>query len=178
MEHAIKALSELRVHWAQSNYPNISEIAKKANVARGTAHRYLTGVTKGGNAETVRALAIAMDRPDIAESIPYPDISKIAHIEDYIAELDRQWNEKSQQQIADLTAKHKQELDELAHIHRLEREQWHTLCNAMHEESASLRASFDKAVSFRDAQLRRAHIEKWICFALFLSAVAALIVRR
>ena len=177
MEQTVKALADLRTHWAQLEYPNISEIAKKANVARGTAHRYLTGATKGGTVETVRALAIAMDRPDIAESIPYTGISNVSHTEDYIAELAQQWQEKTQQQLADVTARHKQELDALTRDHRIERDEWHVQRKAMHEESVNLRTAFEKAISFRDTQLRIARIEKWTLALLLLAAVVALIVR-
>lgn len=175
MEQTIKALAELRKHWSLQGHPNISDIARRANIARGTAHRYLTGETKGGTVETVRALANAMGRPDIADSIPYTTISSVSNTEDYIAEMVQQWQERSQQQMAELTAKHKQEMDDLIRDHRLEREDWHAQRKAMHEENANLRASFDKAVTFRDAQLKAHRTEKWICMALFVVAVALLI---
>ena len=177
MEQTIKALADLRAHWAKEDYPNISAIAKRANVARGTAHRYLTGATKGGTVETVRALAIAMDRPDIAESIPYTGISSVNHTEDYIAELAQQWQEKTQQQLDDAAARHKQEIDALIHEHHIEREEWHVQRKALHEERVSLRSAFEHAVSFRDAQLKAQRIEKCVLFGLLCASVVALIVR-
>ena len=166
MQNTVKPLADLRAHWKDEGCPSIAKIAKAANVPSATAHRYL-----GGAPETIRALAIAMDRRDIAESIPYTVIGGSSQANDYISELDLQRQERYNQQLAELTAKHKQEMDDLTRDHRAEREDWHTLRKALHEENVNLRTSFDKAVSFRDAQLRRAHIEKWICFALFLVSV-------
>ena len=111
MEQSIKALADLREHWAEQGHPNVSEIAKRANIARATAHRYLNGETKGGTVETVRALAIAMGRPDIADAIPYTSIAHAANKEDYIAELAKQWSEQTHQQIADISARHQEQLD-------------------------------------------------------------------
>ena len=175
LQNTIKPLADLRAHWKEEGCPSIAKIAKSANIPSATAHRYLTGATKGGAPETIRALAIAMDRRDIAESIPYTAIGGSSQANDYISELDLQRQERYNQQLAELTAKHKQEMDDLTRDHRAEREDWHTLRKALHEENVNLRTSFDKAVSFRDAQLRRAHIEKWICFALFLAAVVVLL---
>ena len=177
MQNTVKPLADLRQHWKDEGCPAIAKIAKAANVPSATAHRYLSGATKGGAAETIRALAIAMDRRDIAESIPYTGVDGSSHANDYIIELDLQRQERYNQQLAELTAKHKQELDDLIRDHRIEREEWHTQRKAMHDENTNLRSAFEKAVTFRDAQLKNARIEKWICFALFLVAVAALIAK-
>ena len=177
MEKTAPHLSALRERWAEMNYPNVSEIAKKANVARQTAHRYLTGATKGGTPEIVRALAIAMDRRDIADSIPYTGFSKIAHTDDYLAELAQQWEEKTLQLLSESDIRHKNELEEMTRTHHAEREDWNIQRKALHEEAANLRAAFDKAVSFRDAQLKHQQREKHILFVLFLAAVVLLVVK-
>lgn len=177
MEKTVKALSDLRAHWRSEGCPSIAKIAKQANIPSATANRYISGTTKGGTAETIRALAIAMDRRDIAESIPYTSISNSAHAEDYIAEMVQQWQEKTQQQIADTAARHKQELDDLMRDHRLEREEWHEQRKAVYEENANLRASFDRAVAFRDEQLRIQRIEKWVLFVLLLASVSMLVLK-
>lgn len=170
MEQTVKALADLRAHWETEGCPSTAKIGKAANVSPATAHRYLTGATKGGFPETIRALAIAMGRPDIAESLPYTSLNRMG---DMAIELNQQFNEK----IAELEARHKQEIDALLRDHRTEREEWHVQRKNMHEENANLRVSFDKAVSFRDAQLRRQYIEKTILFALFIASVVVLILK-
>ena len=170
MQNTIKPLADLREHWKSEGCPSIAKIAKAANVPNATANRYLTGITKGGEVETVRALAIAMGRPDIAESIPYTEVGGNKQTNDYIVELKRQWQEQLQQQLADVTAKHKQELEELTRDHRAEREDWHKQRNTMNEEIASLRSSFDSLTKIQ-------HREKWVAFALLIGAVAALLLK-
>ena len=168
MQKTVQPLAELRDHWKASGCPPIAKIAKKANVTSATANRYLSGITKGGTAETIRALAIAMDRPDIAESIPFTSIADSDHAEDYIVELLKQWDEAAQQRSADEAARHKMEMDALIRDHRIEREEWHTQRKVLHEENTNLRKSFDQRIKIQQR-------EKWIMFALFLAAVAALI---
>lgn len=170
MEQTVKALADLRAHWESEGTPSTAKIAKAANVSSATAHRYLTGATKGGFPETIRALAIAMGRPDIAESLPYTSLNRMG---DMAIELNQQFNEK----IAELEARHKQEIDALLRDHRTEREEWHVQRKVLHEENVSLRSSFDRAVAFRDAQLRRQYIEKTILFALFIASVVVLILK-
>lgn len=174
MEQTVKALADLRAHWEAEGCPSTAKIGKAANVSAPTAHRYLTGATKGGFPETIRALAIAMGRSDIAESIPFTSIGN-GRAGDFVAELGQQYQEKLQQQLAESDARHKQEMDALMRDHRAEREDWHTLRKALHEENVNLRASFDKAVSFRDTQLRHQKIEKCVLFALLIVTVAILI---
>lgn len=164
MQNTVKALSDLRAHWKSIGCPPIPQIAKKAGVPSATAYRYITGATKGGLAETIRALAIAMDRRDIADSIPYSGISNSEHTEDYIVEFSQQMQEKFNQQLNEVTAKHKQELDDLTRDHRAEREDWHTLRKALHEENANLRKTFDQTIKIQ-------HREKWIAYALFLVVI-------
>lgn len=170
MEQTVKALADLREHWVSEGTPSTAKIAKAANVSPATAHRYLTGATKGGFPETIRALAIAMGRPDIAESLPYTSLNRMG---DMAIELNQQFNEK----IAECEARHKQEIDALLRDHRTEREEWHMQRKVLHEENVSLRSSFDRAVAFRDAQLRRQYIEKTILFALFIASVVVLILK-
>ena len=170
MQNTVKPLADLRAHWKDEGCPSIAKIAKAANIPSATAHRYLTGATKGGAPETIRALAIAMGRPDIAESLPYTSLNRMG---DMAIELNQQFNEK----ITELEARHKQEIDALLRDHRTEREEWHVQRKNMHEENANLRVSFDKAVSFRDAQLHRQYIEKTILFALLLASVVVLILK-
>lgn len=170
MQNTVKALAELRAHWKSVGCPPIPQIAKKANVPSATAYRYITGATKGGLAETIRALAIAMDRSDIANAIPYSGISNTEHTEDYIVEFSQQMQEKFQQQLTEVTARHKQEMDDLTRDHRLEREDWLTLRKALHEENVNLRKTFDQTIKIQ----RR---EKWISFVLFLASVATLILK-
>ena len=176
MEQTVKALADLRAHWETEGCPSTAKIGKAANVSPATAHRYLTGATKGGLPETIRALAIAMDRPDIAQSLPYTDPNN-SRTGTYVAELSQQYQEKLQQQLAESDARHKQEMETLVRDHRVERDDWHTLRKALHEENVNLRTSFDRAVAFRDAQLRRQYIEKTILFALFLASVVVLILK-
>ena len=170
MEQTVKALADLRAHWESEDCPSTAKIAKAANVSPATAHRYLTGATKGGFPETIRALAIAMGRPDIAESLPYTSLNRMG---DVAIELNQQFNEK----ITELEARHKQEIDALMRDHRTEREEWHVQRKVLHDENVSLRSSFDRAVAFRDAQLRRQYIEKTILFALFIASVVVLILK-
>lgn len=170
MEQTVKALADLRAHWESEGTPSTAKIAKAANVSSATAHRYLTGATKGGFPETIRALAIAMGRPDIAESLPYTSLNRMG---DVAIELNQQFNEK----ITELEARHKQEIDALLRDHRIEREEWHVQRKVLHEENVSLRSSFDRAVAFRDAQLRKQYIEKTILFALFIASVVVLILK-
>lgn len=168
MQKTTKALADLRAHWREEGCPSVAKIAKRANVPNATANRYLTGITKGGAPETIRALAIAMDRRDIADSIPFVSVSDSDHAEDYITEMIQQWHETSQQQMAEANARHKQELDDLTRDHRAERD-------ALHEEIKILRTSFDKAVASRDELLRSMRTEKWAFFALFVIALIAMI---
>lgn len=176
MEQTVKALADLRAHWETEGCPSTAKIGKAANVSPATAHRYLTGATKGGLPETIRALAIAMDRSDIAQSIPYTDPNN-SRTGTYVAELSQQYQEKLQQQLAESDARHKQEMETLVRDHRVERDDWHTLRKALHEENVNLRTSFDKAVSFRDAQLRRQYIEKTILFVLLSVSVVVHIIK-
>lgn len=170
MEQTVKALADLRAHWETEGCPSTAKIGKAANVSPATAHRYLTGATKGGLPETIRALAIAMDRSDIAQSIPYTDPNN-SRTGTYVAELSQQYQEKLQQQLAESDARHKQEMDTLVRDHRAERDDWHTLRKALHEENVSLRSSFDRAVSFRDEQLKKQYVEKTVLFVLLLVSV-------
>lgn len=176
MQKTVKALSDLRQHWHEEGTPSVAKIAKKANIPNATANRYLTGITKGGAPETIRALAIAMDRHDIADSIPFTSVADSDHAEDYIAEMIQQWHETSQQQIAESNARHKQELDDLIRDHRLEREDWHNQRKDLHEEISRLRASFDSAITSRDNQLKSLRSEKWLFTWLFIAAVAIAII--
>ena len=176
MEQTVKALAELRAYWETEGCPSTAKIGKAANVSPATAHRYLTGATKGGLPETIRALAIAMDRSDIAQSIPYTDPNN-SRTGTYVAELSQQYQEKLQQQLAESDARHKQEMETLVRDYRVERDDWHTLRKALHEENVNLRTSFDKAVSFRDAQLRRQYIEKTILFVLLSVSVVVHIIK-
>lgn len=167
MQNTAKALAELRAHWKLEGSPPIPQIAKKANVPSATAYRYITGATKGGMAETIRALAIAMDRRDIADSIPYSGISSTEHTEDYLVEFSQQMQERFQQQLAEVTAKHKQEMDDLLRDHRSERDDWHKLRTALHQENVALRESFDRLSTIH-------HREKWIAFALCIGSLLLL----
>lgn len=178
MQKTVKALADLRLHWREEGCPSVAKIAKKANVPNATANRYLTGVTKGGAPETIRALAIAMDRRDIADSIPFTSVADSDHAEDYITEMIQQWHETSQQQLGEANARHKQELDDLIRDHRLEREDWHNQRKDLHEEISRLRASFDSAITSRDNLLRIQRIEKWIYLSLFIASVVALILTK
>ena len=175
MQKTVKALNDLRVHWREEGCPSVAKIAKKANVPNATANRYLTGVTKGGAPETIRALAIAMERRDIADSIPFTSVADSDHAEDYITEMIQQWHETSQQQMSEASARHKQELDDLIRDHRLERDDWHMQRKAMHEENARLRASFDSAIALHNDQLKALRTEKWVFTALFIVSTAALV---
>jgi transcriptional regulator with XRE-family HTH domain len=168
VQSTVKPLADLRAHWKAIGCPPISPIAKKANIPSATANRYLSGTTKGGTAETIRALAIAMDRPDIAASIPYTSIGDVEHAEDYIVELLKQWDEASQQRLNEQENRHKQELELIAKDHRAEREDWHKQRDAYCREIERISTSFDNLTKIQ-------HREKWISFAVFLAAVAALI---
>lgn len=168
MQNTAKALAELRKHWKLEGSPPIPQIAKKANVPSATAYRYITGATKGGMAETIRALAIAMDRRDIADSIPYSGISNTEHTEDYLVEFSQQMQERFQQQLAEVTAKHKQEMDDLIRDHRAERDGWHTQRDAYCKEIERLSGSFDKLTKVQ-------HREKWIAFALCIGSLLLLV---
>lgn len=170
MQNTVQALAELRKHYKNIGSPAIPQIAKKANVPSATAYRYITGATKGGMAETIRALAIAMDRRDIADELPYTSISNSDQTEDYMVEFTQQMQEKFNQQLAEVTAKHKQEMDDLTRDHRTEREDWHTLRKALHEENTNLRKSFDRDIKIQ-------HREKWIAYALLFVAVVALLLK-
>lgn len=165
MQKNAQHLKALRDHWNALECPPIAKIAKKADVTSATANRYLTGISKFGTPKIIRALAIAMDRPDIAKAVEDVDVP-----EDYIAELRKQWSESTQQQLAEQASKHKQEMNDLVNDHRLEREEWNTHRNGLINEIAELRTSFDKTIKVH-------HREKWITFALFLAAVAALILK-
>ena len=156
MQKTVKALSGLRQHWREEGTPSVAKIAKKANIPSATANRYLTGVTKGGAPETIRALAIAMDRRDIADSIPFTSVADSDHAEDYIAD--------------------KQELDDLIRDHRLEREDWHNQRKDLHEEISHLRTSFNSAITSRDNQIKALRSEKWLFTWLFIAAVAVIVV--
>lgn len=168
LEQTIKALADLRAHWETEGCPSTAKIGKAANVSPATAHRYLTGATKGGLPETIRALAIAMDRSDIAQSIPYTDPNN-SRTGTYVAELSQQYQERLQQQLAEADARHKQEMDAVLRDHRAERENWHTLCKKLNEENANLRESFDKTSRIQ-------YREKWIAYALCVAAVVMLII--
>lgn len=170
MQNTVKALADLRAHWKAEGCPSIAKIAKAANIPNATANRYLSGITKGGAAETIRALAIAMDRRDIAESLPYIGSGNGGQSNDYVIEMNLQSQERFNQQLAEVTAKHKQEMDDLTRDHRLERDDWHKQRAAMHEEISSLRASFDSLTKIQ-------HREKWIAFALFIAAIGALLLK-
>ena len=167
MQKTVKALADLRLHWREEGCPSVAKIAKKANVPNATANRYLTGVTKGGAPETIRALAIAMDRRDIADSIPFTSVADSDHAEDYITEMIQQWHETSQQQISEVSARHKQELDDLMRDHRLERNEWH-------EQRKKMSESFDKVISDQANQIKTHRREKWVAFGLFLVSVVVL----
>lgn len=170
MQKTVTALTELRNHWHAEGCPSVAQIAKKANVPNATANRYFTGITKGGAAETIRALAIAMDRPDIAEALPYTGLTE-SRSEDYIIELVQQWREKSQQEMAELSARHKKELDDLILNHRVERDEWYEQRKALHKEREKLCESFDAALASRDKQIKIHCIEKWSAFVLLIVAV-------
>lgn len=170
MQNTTKALAALREHWQSIGCPPIAPIAKRANVPSATANRYIAGVTKGGTPETIRALAIAMDRQDIADSIPYTSLGGNEHAEDYIVELLKQWDEASQQRLSEQANRHKQEMELISKDHRAEREDWHKQRDAYCKEIERLSTSFDSLTKIQ-------HREKWISFALFITAVALLIVK-
>ena len=149
MQNTTKALSALRAHWQSEGCPSISKIAKSANVPSATANRYLAGVTKGGTPETIRALAIAMDRHDIADSIPYTSLAGNDHAEDYIAELHKQWDEAAQQRLDEAVERHKQEMETLRADHREERQTWSDQLSVLRK------------------QIHMTTIEKWLFAALF-----------
>ena len=154
MQNTTKALADLRDHWQSLGCPAIAPIAKKANVPSATANRYLAGVTKGGTPETIRALAIALDRPDIGDSIPYTGLGGNEHAEDYIAELHKQWDEAAQQRISEETARHRHEMETLRADHREDRNIWN-------EQLSVLRR-----------QIHAATIEKWVFAILFIISIA------
>ena len=149
MKDTTKALADLRAHWLEAGCPASAKIAKKANVAPATAHRYLSGVTKLGTPEVIRALAIAMDRNDIAESLKFVSLDGNEHSSDYIAELHKQWDETAQQRLDETIERHKAEMEKLRADHREERQTWS-----------------DQLFAFRK-QVHISSVEKWIFAALF-----------
>lgn len=169
MQSTIKALEELRAHWHSLGCPPSAQVARKAHVTSATAYRYLNNITKGGSAEVIRALAIAMDREDIATALGYTGFPQ-GNPEDYYNEQLKLRDEADQQRAAEENARHKQELEVIMRDHRIERENWHAQRDAYCKEIERLSASFD---SLTKVQFR----EKWISFALFLATVAALILK-
>ena len=153
MQKTETALTNLREHWQKEGCPPIAKIAKRANVPSATANRYLAGVTKGGTPETIRALAIAMDRPDIADLIPYTGLGGNEHAEDYIVELHKQWDEAAQQRLTEAEARHAPELEKLRNDHREER-------NAFADQLKALRS-----------QTLLLTIEKWVFAILFATSI-------
>ena len=149
MKDTTKALADLRAHWLDAGCPASAKIAKKANIAPATAHRYLSGITKLGTPEVIRALAIAMDRNDIAESLKFVSLDGNEHSSDYIAELHKQWDETAQQRLDDAVERHKAELEKLRTDHSEERQD---LLN----HASDLRKMVNAVI-----------VEKWIFAALF-----------
>lgn len=169
MQSTIKALEELRDHWHSIGCPPTAQIGRKANVTSATAYRYLNNITKGGSAEIIRALAIAMDREDIAKSLGYSGFPQ-GNPEDYYNEQLKLRDEADQQRAAEENARHKQELEVIMRDHRIERENWHEQRNAYCKEIERLSASFDSLAKIQ-------HREKWIAYALLFAAVVALLLK-
>ena len=153
MQKTSAALEALCEHWQNEGCPSATKIAKKANVSPATANRYLTGVTKLGTPETIRALAIAMDRRDIAESIPSTKLGGNEHAEAYIAELHKQWDEAAQQRLTEAEARHAQELEKLRSDHNEERKTWSDQLKALRNQTLLL------------------SVEKWIFAILFATSI-------
>lgn len=65
-----KALEQIRAEWLEQGCPTPASIGKRANnMPSITVRRYLDGSTKHGDPAKVRALAIALGRSDIAETV-------------------------------------------------------------------------------------------------------------
>lgn len=69
MDTTERALSAIRTEWIDQGSPSIPQLAKRANMPTITARRYLDGSTKHGDPAKVRAIAIALGRRDIAETV-------------------------------------------------------------------------------------------------------------
>ena len=64
-----KALEQIRAEWIAQGSPAPTSIAKRADMPSITVRRYLDGSTKRGDPARVRAIALALGRKDIAESV-------------------------------------------------------------------------------------------------------------
>lgn len=69
MDATEHALAAVRQEWLAQGSPSIPQLAQRANMPSITARRYLDGSTKHGDPAKIRALAIALGRSDIADTV-------------------------------------------------------------------------------------------------------------
>ena len=100
MDSTEKALELIRAEWIAQGSPTPATVGKRANMPGITARRYLDGSTKHGDPAKVRALAIALGRMDIAETVKdtlSADLSE--SIMRYMSERFQLWRESNIEEI-------------------------------------------------------------------------------
>lgn len=100
MDSTEKALEQIRQEWVAQGSPTAASVAARANMSGITVRRYLDGSTKRGDPAKVRALAIALGRMDIAESVKdtlSADVSE--SVMRYMSERFQLWRESNLEEI-------------------------------------------------------------------------------
>lgn len=101
MESTEKALEQIRAEWIAQGSPTPATVAKRAEMTSITVRRYLDGSTKRGDPAKVRALAIALGRMDIAESVRDSASAELSEqIMNYMSERFLLWRESNLEELA------------------------------------------------------------------------------
>lgn len=100
MDLTEKALDLIRGEWLAQGSPPVASVAKRANMPAITARRYLDGSTKHGDPAKVRALAIALGRSDIADSVKDTVSAELSDsIMKFMAEKFLLWRESNLEEL-------------------------------------------------------------------------------
>ena len=101
MEKTEQALSAIREEWLAQGSPPVAQVAQRANMPAITARRYLDGSTKFGDPAKIRALAIALGRSDIADTVRDVVSADLSDsIMKFMAEKFLLWRESNLEELA------------------------------------------------------------------------------
>lgn len=101
MDATENSLAAIRAEWLNQGSPSIPQLAARANMPSITARRYLDGSTKHGDPAKIRALAIALGRSDIADTVRDTVSGELSDsIMKFMAEKFLLWRESNLEELA------------------------------------------------------------------------------
>lgn len=121
MDATEHALAAVRAEWLAQGSPSIPQLAARANMPSITARRYLDGSTKHGDPAKIRALAIALGRSDIADTVRDTVSGELSDsIMKFMAEKFLLWRESNLEELEkERTQREESEKRMLAEVERV-----------------------------------------------------------